>query len=242
MIWLRNVSKSYQPDRFVLREVNLHIKRGEFVYVMGPSGAGKSTLLKLLFASERPTQGEVVVGGCNVGTLTHRELPHFRRKVGVIYQDFKLLPRRTVFENVAFALEVIGRPHQEIQQRVEKMLSEVGLLHCAQQFPDLLSGGEQQRVAIARALVRDPWLLVADEPTGNLDHLMAQDVFTLFERANRRGTTVVIVTHALEVLEQQSGSRRILHLEHGKILDAREKTSLPVSPLSSELPDPPDKH
>lgn len=235
MIWLRNVSKSYQAEKYVLHQVNLHVKRGEFVYVMGPSGAGKSTLLKLLFASERPTHGEVMVGGCNVGNLNPRDLPFFRRKVGVIYQDFKLLPRRTVFENVAFALEVIGRPQHEIHQRVEKILSEVGLLHCAQQSPSLLSGGEQQRVAIARALVRDPWLLIADEPTGNLDHQMAQDVFSLFERANRRGTTVVIVTHALEVLEHPSESQRVLSLEHGNIVEAPRKTPSSLS-LEQNVP------
>ncbi len=234
MIWLRDVSKSYQPGFNVLDNVSLHIKRGEFVYVIGPSGAGKSTLLKLLFASERPTSGEVVVGGMNVGTLTSRDMPFFRRKVGVVFQDFKLLPRRTVFENVAFALEVVGRPRAEIDHRVEKILSEVGLLHCRNQLPTVLSGGEQQRVAIARAMVREPWLLIADEPTGNLDPWMAQDIFAMFKRANRRGTTVLIVTHALEEVRQQKNEieNRVLFLENGRFLEGNESEADSWTPLS----------
>ncbi len=231
MIWLRDVTKEYGPEKKVLDKVDLHIKRGEFVYVMGHSGAGKSTLLKLLFASERPTHGEVVVGGVNVGNLTRRDMPFFRRKVAVIYQDFKLLPRRTVLENVAFALEVVGRPRREINERSEKILYEVGLLHHMHKLPATLSGGEQQRVAIARALVRDPWLLLADEPTGNLDNFRSQEIFTMFDRINERGTTVLIATHALELVERQSKPRRTLYIERGGILEEDERDILSWTPF-----------
>ena len=231
MIWLRGVTKSYGPDKVVLDHVDLHIKRGEFAFVMGHSGAGKSTLLKLLFASERPTQGEVVVGGVNVGSITRRDMPFFRRKVAVIYQDFKLLPRRTVLENVAFALEVVGRPRREIHERSEKILEEVGLLHHMHKLPATLSGGEQQRVAIARALVRDPWLLLADEPTGNLDTYRSREIFAMFDRINERGTTIMIATHALDLVKRQSRSQRTLLIEKGKLIDTDKEDILSWTPM-----------
>ncbi len=209
MIQLRDVVKEYRPGIPVLDGVNFQLRRGEFSFITGHSGAGKTTLLKLLFASELPTRGQVLVAGTDTDKLTKRELPFFRRKIGVIYQDFKLLPRRTVFENVAFALEILGRPRDEIRRRVNSILRLVGLEAHAQQLPDHLSGGEQQRVAIARALIKNPWLLIADEPTGNLDPKMAREIFSLFRKINQKGTTVIIATHSFELIANDPGKKRI---------------------------------
>ncbi len=213
MIWFFRVSKEYYSGLPVFEELNLHIHRGEFVYLTGRSGAGKSTLLKLIFGSEHPTSGQVVVGGMKLHALKRKELPYFRRKIGIVFQDFKLLPRRNVYENVAFALEVIGLSPREIRPKVENIIEEVGLSHCVDQYPSALSGGEQQRVAIARALVHDPWLLLADEPTGNLDNALAKEIMELFERANQRGTTILIATHARDLLGYGGNARRILKIE-----------------------------
>jgi cell division transport system ATP-binding protein len=238
MIHFSQVTKEYHPGEPVLNEVDLRIHRGEFVYIVGRSGAGKSTFLKLIFALETPTSGSVSIGGCHTSTLRPKEVPFFRRKIGVVYQDFKLLPRRSVFENVAFALEIVGRPQWEIQERVRKVLTEVGLLHCANKRPAQLSGGEQQRVAIARALVREPWILLADEPTGNLDPDIANEIMKLFERAHQRGTTLIVATHDQELLRRESErDRRILRIQDGKVLEYQGKKAISSAPpdvVSSE--------
>lgn len=237
MIRFSQVSKEYIPGQPVLHCADLHIERGEFVYIVGRSGAGKSTLLKLIFASELPSSGQVVVGGCDTLTLGIHDIPYFRRKIGVVYQDFKLLPRRTVFENVAFALEVVGRPQWEIQERVRKLLEEVGLLDCMDKLPAQLSGGEQQRVAIARALVRDPWILLADEPTGNLDPEMANEVIGLFDRAHMRGTTILVATHDHELLKRErTRERQLLRFDGTDVIQAPLAPSFPLLDAAGALP------
>lgn len=237
MIQLQQVSKNYASQEPVLDHVDLHIQRGEFVYVVGRSGAGKSTFLKLIFASELPSLGHVVVGGVDTSTLTPKDTPYFRRKIGVVYQDFKLLPRRTVFDNVAFALEVVSRPKWEIFERVRKVLQEVDLLDCADKLPAQLSGGEQQRVAIARAFVREPWIILADEPTGNLDPEMAHEIMKLFERAHLRGTTLVVATHDQELLSRErKRERRILRIEQGSISDLYSSQTGLSTPSADALP------
>ncbi len=219
MIRLENVYKEYRPGIPVLNRVNLTLQRGDFAIITGRSGAGKSTLLKLLFASEKPNDGSVFVAGTDISKLKGEDLPYFRRKVGVIYQDFKLLPRRTVFENVAFTLEVLGRPRREIHTKVPAVLRQLGLEAYSNQLPTLLSGGEQQRVAIARAIVREPQILIADEPTGNLDPKMAQEIFSLFRKINRRGTTIIIATHSLELIERDPHPKRLFQIENGDIIE-----------------------
>ncbi|HAA54894.1 MAG TPA: cell division ATP-binding protein FtsE [Myxococcales bacterium] len=235
MIRLSQLTKEYQDGLPILFQIDLHIRRGEFVYLTGRSGAGKSTLLKLLFAQEKPTSGELVVGGMELHSMKRAELPYFRRKIGVVYQDFKLLPRRSVYENVAFALEVIGRPPREIKQKVGKILREVNLLHCSEQLPELLSGGEKQRVAIARALVHEPWLLLADEPTGNLDPALAREIMELFDRANKGGTTILLATHDLDLLQYGGRSRRILEVKAGSVCEFKDDHDnlFPTPPLES---------
>ena len=218
MIQTYHVSKVYdRGDRPALRDVSLHVDKGEFVFLTGPSGAGKSTLLKLLFMAERPSKGQVVVNGRNVATLSPRHIPHHRREIGVVFQDFKLIQNRTVHENVAYTLHVLGRPEREIRKRVYATLKNVGLVHKAHALPLWLSGGEQQRVAIARALVGEPVLLLADEPTGNLDAEITEEVMGILEQANARGTTVVVATHDHGLLRRYR--KRVIYLKSGHIVD-----------------------
>jgi cell division transport system ATP-binding protein len=196
--------------------VTLDVEKGEFAFLTGPSGAGKSTLLKLIFCAEAPTSGQILLFGKNVARVTPAEVPFVRRNIGVVFQDFKLLPDRTVAENVALPLEVRALPDKEVRRRVKGLLRSVGLEHRADKFPPSLSGGEQQRVAVARALVADPALLLADEPTGNLDPERTLEVMELLANANARGTTVLIATHDRSLLERYK--RRVVQLEHGRLL------------------------
>lgn len=203
MIRAFHVSKIYETgDRPALFDVSLSVEKGDFVYLTGPSGAGKSTLLKLLFAAERPSRGQILMNDRNVATLKSREIPRFRRQLGIVFQDFKLITNRTVAENVAMSLWVLGLSEREVQRRVTRTLKEVGLFHRGHVLPPKLSGGEQQRAAIARALVNDPLLLIADEPTGNLDPEMSVEILELLERANARGTTVFMATHDRTLLDR----------------------------------------
>ena len=218
MIEAFHVSKTYeQGDRPAVRDVSLRVDKGEFVFLAGPSGAGKSTLLKLIFAAEKPTSGQILVNGRNIVKLKRRQIAFLRREIGVVFQDFKLITNRTVHENVAYALEVLGLPAGEVRKRTFRVLKNVGLFHKAHVIAQKLSGGEQQRVAIARALVNDPPILLADEPTGNLDPDITEEVLALLERANARGTTVVIATHDVTLL-RRSG-KRMIYLEEGTVAE-----------------------
>lgn len=215
MIELQNVSSVY--DTFVaLNGINLEIKDGEFVSIVGPAGAGKSTLLRLLTRELRPTDGAVVVDGVNLASLASEDIPVLRRKIGTIFQDFKLLAGRTTFENVSFALEVVGAPDQRIKEDVPKALEIVGLSDKFHNFPHQLSGGEKQRLAIARALIHRPRIILADEPTGNLDLVNSHDVVQLLQKINELGTTVVLVTHNREIVD--SLARRVVTMERGTIV------------------------
>ncbi|PLX82238.1 MAG: cell division ATP-binding protein FtsE [Desulfuromonas sp.] len=216
MIQLHNVSKAYQGDQPVLHDVSLKIAKGEFVYLTGRSGAGKSTLLKLLYCAERPSRGQVLINGRNITRYGASRIPSLRRTLGIVFQDFKLLSRRTVFENVAFPLDVQGRRRVDINKRVYNCLQQVGLEHRLHQYPLQLSGGEQQRVAVARALVVDPLVLLADEPTGNLDSQVTLDIIDLLKGANARGTTILMATHDHNLIRQFP--RRIVTLEAGTVV------------------------
>jgi len=216
MIQLFHVSKEYPGEPPALSDVTLHVTKGEFVFLTGPSGAGKSTLLRLVFCAEAPTSGQLLLFGRNVARVSSREIPWVRRHIGVIFQDFKLLPERTIGENVALPLEVRSLPRREIRRKVQGLLRSVGLEHRAEKFPPSLSGGEQQRVAVARALAADPALLLADEPTGNLDADRTLEVMELLAAANARGTTVVIATHDRSLLQRYT--RRVVALERGRLV------------------------
>lgn len=216
MIYLHNVSKVYPNGALALLNINLHIPPGDFVFLVGPSGAGKSSFMKLIIRQELPTEGQVVVDGKNVARLRRREVTLLRRKVGVIFQDFKLLPDRTVWENVAFALEVTEVSPREIRKKVPAVLELVGLSEKAGVFPHELSGGEQQRVSIARAIVNNPLVLLADEPTGNLDPETSLGIMDLLERINQRGTTVIMATHNREIVNRMK--KRVVALEKGRVV------------------------
>lgn len=220
MILLDRVTKKY-PRRSdpALQRISLHIEPKEFVIIIGTSGAGKSTLLKLLTREERPTAGKIVVGGIDYDKLRDRDIPLLRRKIGVVFQDFKLLPNKTVFENVAFALEIVGMSNREIRHTVPKVLNIVGLKNKEKNYPRELSGGERQRVAIARAIVRQPKILIADEPTGNLDPKHAWDVIRVLEKINRYGTTVLLTTHNQDIVNKLK--RRVINIEDGRIVSDR---------------------
>lgn len=216
MILLDRVTKKYGKHLDpALDRVSLHIEPKEFVVVVGQSGAGKSTLLKLLTREERPTSGKIIVGGIDYDKLPDKRIPLLRRKIGTVYQDFKLLPNKTVFENVAFALEIVGVSNKEIRNTVPKVLDIVNLKDKADRMPRELSGGERQRVAIARAIVRQPKILIADEPTGNLDPKHAWDVITVLEKINRFGTTVLLTTHNQEIVNRLK--RRVITIKDGKV-------------------------
>jgi cell division transport system ATP-binding protein len=215
MITLTHVGKQYDRIHTALVDVSFGIDAGEFVFLTGPSGAGKSTLLKLLFREQVPSSGEIQVAGHRLASMAEKEIPLLRRKLGVVFQDFKLIRTRTIFENVAFVLKVLGVSAAEQKQRTFRALKMVGLQHKLSSFPLQLSGGEQQRVAIARALVNDPLVLLADEPTGNLDPDLAQEIMALFERINGQGTTVIVATHDRGLIQRMR--KRVIGLDHGRI-------------------------
>jgi len=216
VIQLFHVTKEYPGEPPALSDVTLDVEKGEFVFLTGPSGAGKSTLLKLIFCAEAPTSGQILLFGKNVARVGPAEIPWVRRSIGVVFQDFKLLPDRTVAENVALPLEVRALPDREVRRRARALLRSVGLEHRADKFPPSLSGGEQQRVAVARALAGDPAVLLADEPTGNLDAERTLEVMELLASANARGTTVLIATHDRSLLERYK--RRVVQLERGRLV------------------------
>lgn len=216
MILLDRVSKSYNRKGVALDRISLHVEPKEFVIIVGASGAGKSTLLKLLTREEKPTSGKIIVGGIDYEHLKDRDVPYLRRRIGVVFQDFKLLPNKTVFENVAFALEIVGHSNREIRHTVPKVLDIVGLKGKEESYPLELSGGERQRVAIARAVVRQPKILIADEPTGNLDPKHAWDVVRVLEKINRYGTTVLLTTHNQEIVN--SLKRRVVTIKDGHVV------------------------
>ncbi len=220
MILLDRVTKTYGKNSIPsLDRISLHVEPKEFVIVVGQSGAGKTTLLRLLTREEKPTSGKIIVGGIDYDKLPDRDIPLLRRKVGTVFQDFKLLPNRTVFENVAFALEIVGMGNKEIRHTVPKVLDIVNLKGKEKRMPMELSGGERQRVAIARAIVRQPKILIADEPTGNLDPKHAWDVIAVLERINRFGTTVMLTTHNQEIVNKLK--RRVVTIHHGTIASDR---------------------
>lgn len=215
MILLDRVSKVYGKDSTALNRINLHIEPKEFVCIVGQSGAGKSTLMKLLTREETPTSGKIIVGGIDYSTLKKRDVPYLRRKVGTVFQDFKLLPNKTVFENIAFALEITGMPRKRIEHTVPKVIKLVGLDGKEDKFPTQLSGGERQRVAIARSVVRQPKILIADEPTGNLDPKHAWDIIKLLLKINQHGTTVLLTTHNQDIVNALK--RRVVTIKKGRI-------------------------
>ena len=219
MIQIYNVSRAYQKDSAALDDITLKIPKGEFVYITGSSGAGKSTLLKLLYGAEKPNRGQILIDGQNLTRMSPARISLLRRRMGVVFQDFKLLTTRTGFENVAFPLEIQGKKRYEISKKVYQSIKQVGLEHKLQRHPLELSGGEQQRVAIARALVVDPLVLLADEPTGNLDPEVTVEILELFRGANARGTTVLLATHDREMIRRFP--RRLIVLEGGRLVDDR---------------------
>ncbi|MFC4601639.1 cell division ATP-binding protein FtsE [Cohnella hongkongensis] len=216
MIEMHDIWKTYADGTTALQGINLVIDRNEFVYIVGPSGAGKSTFMKLIYREEYPTKGQISVNGFNIGKLKHRKIPYVRRNIGVIFQDYKLLPKLTAFENVAFAMEVIETPRRLIRRRTMEVLDLVGLKHKAGSLPAQLSGGEQQRVAIARAIVNNPAVIVADEPTGNLDPDTSWGIMNLLEEINFRGTTIVMATHNKEIVNTMR--KRVIAIERGTIV------------------------
>ena len=216
MLRMENVSKVYPGGSVALQDVDIHIKPGEFVFVVGPSGAGKSTFIKMLFREVLPTTGSIFVNGVDILSLTPKEIPYMRRQLGIIFQDYRLLPDRTVYENVAFAMQVIETPHRKIKRRVLNVLDLVCLRHRANAYPNELSGGEQQRIAIARAIVNDPILVIADEPTGNLDPETSWDIMEIFKEINASGTTIVMATHDKEIVDAMG--KRVVVIEHGDIV------------------------
>ena len=216
MIQFREVEKMYSNDVQALKHINLHIPEGEFVLIIGQSGAGKSTLNKLITREEKSTKGEITVNGMNVCTLKEKEIPLLRRSIGMIFQEFRLFSKMTVYENVAFAQEAIGIQMDLIKDHVYEALKTVGLTHKANSFPSELSGGEQQRVAIARAIVNRPKIIVADEPTGNLDLQTAWDIMNVFEEINQQGTTIIMTTHNKEFIERTT--KRVILIDNGSIL------------------------
>jgi cell division transport system ATP-binding protein len=216
VVVLHDVTKRYPNGREALKDVDLVVPEGDFVFLVGPSGAGKSTLMKLLIRDELATQGDVVIDGYDLARIRRRQVPRIRRKIGIVFQDFKLLPRKSVWENVAFALEVTGTPRRQIRPAVDRVLALVGLTAQADQIPTQLSGGEQQRTAIARALVHDPRIIIADEPTGNLDPVISWEIIQLLLRINELGVTILMATHQAEVVTALR--KRVVALEDGRII------------------------
>lgn len=221
LIRIDNVQKTYKNGVVALYDINLSIKRGEFVFVIGASGSGKSTLIKMLYREEKPDKGSIIVGGINVAKLKNRKVYILRRKLGVVFQDFKLLPKLTVFENIAFAMEVFGYDKKEIQKRVLEVLELVGLKNKVRQYPTQLSGGEQQRVVIARAIVNRPKLLICDEPTGNLDPDTSMEIMKVLENINDMGTTIIMATHDRTIVDRMK--KRVILIEEGRLKKDYEK-------------------
>ncbi|MBR5156818.1 MAG: cell division ATP-binding protein FtsE [Clostridia bacterium] len=216
MILFSNVSKVYDNGSTALSNISFFVERGEFVFIVGPSGAGKSTLIKLLMHEETATSGDVIINNVNVGALERKQIPYLRRNMGVVFQDFRLLPKKTVYENVAFAMEVVGASKRAIRRQVPSVLSMVGLSSKMKMLPSQLSGGEQQRVALARALVNNPAFLIADEPTGNLNPKTAMEIMELLDDINKRGTTVIMATHAKDIVDTMK--KRVIAIEDGVIV------------------------
>jgi cell division transport system ATP-binding protein len=224
LIELNNVTKQYPGCAIpALNTVSLSIRRGDFVFLVGPSGAGKSTLIKLVFREQMPTAGQMLFDGRDIAVLKQNELLEHRRRIGMVFQDFRLLKQKTVFENVAFALEVLGRSPKEIREKVPAVLAKVGLGDKANSFPHELSGGEQQRVGVARAIVKDPLVILADEPTGNLDRDNSRQLMSLLEAINENGTTLIIATHAWELVDRMQ--KRVIALENGRIIRDEQRGS-----------------
>jgi len=216
LIKFENVSKKYEKkDKFALKNVDININSGEFVFLVGSSGAGKSTFIKLLLREEMPSEGKLTVNKSDVTLLTPRTIPKFRRNMGVVFQDFRLLPNKTVYENIAFAMEITQQKKKDIRRKVPVALSLVGLSDKAKSYPNQLSGGEQQRVGIARAIINNPVILIADEPTGNLDPQNADEIMEILQDINRRGTTVIIATHAKEIVDKLQ--KRVITLDKGMV-------------------------
>lgn len=216
MIKMEHVSKTYQTGLPALNDINIHIRPGEFVFITGTSGSGKSTIIKLLLDELKPTKGKIFVNGKNLEKISHRNIPYYRRNIGVVFQDFRLLQDRNVYENVAFALKVVEASARKIKKAVPEILSTVGLAPKYRSFPKQLSGGEQQRVAIARALVNQPKILLADEPTGNLDDRNGWEIMRLLEDINAKGTTVVVVTHNMEFVKKMN--KRVITIRKGQVI------------------------
>lgn len=221
MIEFKNVSKVYQSNHIALSNVTIEINKGEFVFIVGPSGAGKSTMIKLLMKEIEPTNGQIIVNGIDVNGLKRREIPYYRRNIGVVFQDFKLLQNKTVNENVAFAMRIVGASYREIKKRVPQILNVVGLSNKGNQYPNQLSGGEQQRVGLARALVNNPAILICDEPTGNLDPDTAWGIMELLDDINKSGTTILMATHAKDVVDKMK--KRVIALEKGVVIRDQER-------------------
>lgn len=221
MIEFKNVVKKYDNNITATNNISVKIKPGEFVYVVGPSGAGKSTFIKMMYREEAPTSGSIIVNKYALESIKSREIPFLRRELGIVFQDFKLLPRLTVFENIAYALQVIEKTPEEVEQRVSRVLDLVGLSAKRDNFPAELSGGEQQRVAIARAIANEPSILIADEPTGNLDPETAEGIMEILERVNKQGTTVVMATHNSFIVNEYK--HRVLEINGGKIIRDEEE-------------------
>ena len=221
MIEMMNVTKKYNKGITAINNLSIQIKDGEFVYVVGPSGAGKSTFIKMMYREEKATKGRIRVGKYDLMKIKDRQIPYLRRYVGVVFQDFKLLQHKTVYENVAYAMEVIEKSPREIKRRVEEVLELVNLKHRMNNFPNELSGGEQQRVAIARAIVNTPGILIADEPTGNLDPETSMEIMDILERINEQGTTIVMATHNSQIVNEKK--HRVIAIENGQIVRDQEQ-------------------
>ena len=221
LIKINNLEKKYKTGVTAIYDLDLKVKKGDFVFVIGQSGSGKSTLIKMLYREEKPTKGTINIGGIEVSKLKNRKVYKLRRKLGIVFQDFKLLPKLTVYENVAFALEILGLPSKEIQSKTLEALEQVGLKNKSKNYPDQLSGGEQQRVAIARAIVNNPKLLLCDEPTGNLDPETSWEVMQVLEKINNNGTTIIMATHDKEMVNRMK--KRVILIEAGKIKKDYEK-------------------
>ena len=221
MIEMMNVTKKYNKGITAINNLSIQIKDGEFVYVVGPSGAGKSTFIKMMYREEKATKGRIRVGKYDLMKIKDRQIPYLRRYVGVVFQDFKLLQHKTVYENVAYAMEVIEKSPREIKRRVEDVLELVNLKHRMNNFPNELSGGEQQRVAIARAIVNTPGILIADEPTGNLDTETSMEIMDILERINEQGTTIVMATHNSQIVNEKK--HRVIAIENGQIVRDQEQ-------------------
>ena len=221
MIEMMNVTKKYNKGITAINNLSIQIKDGEFVYVVGPSGAGKSTFIKMMYREEKATKGRIRIGKYDLMKIKDRQIPYLRRYVGVVFQDFKLLQHKTVYENVAYAMEVIEKSPREIKRRVEDVLELVNLKHRMNNFPNELSGGEQQRVAIARAIVNTPGILIADEPTGNLDPDTSMEIMDILERINEQGTTIVMATHNSQIVNEKK--HRVIAIENGQIVRDQEQ-------------------